>query len=138
MTANACAISIRAPPTLLADPGRSGHRPNLSRLNPGQAVEVLEEFPADRRQRIAAADSAGEQWPRDQGRWKAVGRLMEKPLAVFPAHHAHPRRGGSPARHGAADAGDLPLGSGRGHRLAGVVAFRELRCMPTTGRRSPT
>lgn len=99
----------------------------LSRLNPGQAVEVLEEFPADRRQRIAAADSAGEQWLRDQGYAEgSVGRLMEKPLAVFPRTTL------------IRDAVEALRGMVRqtlvtylwvvdeGHRLAGVVAFREL------------
>lgn len=59
----------------------------LARLNPGQAVEVLEEFSLERRARIAAGDAAGAQWLADQ-RYpeRSVGRLMEQPQAIFTAN----------------------------------------------------
>lgn len=60
----------------------------LTRLHIGHAVEVLEEFPPQRRQHIAAAVPFGGHEPL----WLVghtfpegtVGRLMERPVAVFP------------------------------------------------------
>lgn len=99
----------------------------LAQLNPGQAVEVLEEFPADRRQRIASADSTGNQWLRDQGYPEgSIGRLMDSPTAVFTASTR------------IRDAVDALRDTVRrtlvtylwvvddAQRLVGVVAFREL------------
>lgn len=61
----------------------------LTRLHIGHAVEVLEEFDPERRKRIAAAVPFGGHEPL----WLVghtfpegtVGRLMERPVAVFPA-----------------------------------------------------
>jgi magnesium transporter len=58
----------------------------LALLNPAEAVDVLERLPAQQRDRIIAAapEESGAQWrvdltyPED-----SVGRLMEKPLAVY-------------------------------------------------------
>lgn len=58
----------------------------LAKLHIGHAVEILEEFPLERRQRIAAATpfGQGQLWLKGhtypEGR---VGRLMERPPAVF-------------------------------------------------------
>ncbi len=58
----------------------------LTQLRTGHAVEVLEEFAPDRRERIAAATpfGQGQLWLKghsyDEG---TVGRLMERPPAVF-------------------------------------------------------
>lgn len=58
----------------------------LTRLHTGHAVEVLEEFEPERRERIAAATpfGQGQLWLKghsyDEG---TVGRLMERPPAVF-------------------------------------------------------
>lgn len=61
----------------------------LTRIHIGHAVEVLEEFDPARRQRIADAVPFGAQQPLwlightyPEG---TVGRLMERPVAVFPA-----------------------------------------------------
>ena len=58
----------------------------LSLANPAQAVEVLYELPASRRPAIAAATpfGQGQQWliAHDYPE-NTVGRLMERPLAVF-------------------------------------------------------
>ena len=99
----------------------------LAQLNPGQAVEILEEFAPTRRQRIAAADSAGEQWLED-GAWpeSSVGRLMEKPNAVFaPGTRIHE------AVETLREAVKQTLITylyvlDKHDRLVGVVAFREL------------
>lgn len=99
----------------------------LAQLNPGQAVEVLEEFPPTRRERIAAADSAGEQWLEDVA-WpeSSVGRLMEKPNAVFaPGTRIHE------AVDALREAVKQTLITylyvlDKQDRLVGVVAFREL------------
>lgn len=99
----------------------------LTALNPGQAVEVLEEFPPERRTRIASGSLAAEQWLRDQAYPEgSVGRLMEHPTAVF----------ASTARiHEAVEAmRDLVQRTlvtylwvvDDAQRLIGVVAFREL------------
>ena len=99
----------------------------LAELNPGQAVEILEEFAPERRERIAATNSAGEQWLEDSA-WPegTVGRLMEEPVAVFAAgtrvHEAVDALRDA-VRHTlityiyVVDTSD---------RLVGVVAFREL------------
>ncbi len=58
----------------------------LTAINPGFAVEILSQFPPDRRERIAAATpfGAGQQWLLDHHHAEGtVGRLMERPLAVF-------------------------------------------------------
>ncbi|HWT14155.1 MAG TPA: magnesium transporter [Patescibacteria group bacterium] len=58
----------------------------LTAINPGFAVEILSQFPPERRERIAAATpfGAGQQWLLDhQHEEGTVGRLMERPLAVF-------------------------------------------------------
>jgi magnesium transporter len=58
----------------------------LSELHTGHAVEILEEFPAERRKAIAAATAfgQGQLWLEgheyDEG---SVGRLMERPPAVY-------------------------------------------------------
>ena len=99
----------------------------LARLNPGQAVEILEEFPPTRRERVAAADSAGEQWLEDVT-WpeSSVGRLMEKPNAVFtPGTRIHE------AIDALREAVKQTLITylyvlDKEGRLVGVVAFREL------------
>ena len=99
----------------------------LARLNPGQAVEILEEFPPTRRERIAAADQAGEQWLEDVA-WpeSSVGRLMEAPNAVFaPGTRIHE------AIDTLREAVKQSLITylyvlDKQDRLIGVVAFREL------------
>jgi magnesium transporter len=58
----------------------------LSAINPGFAVEILGQFQPERRERIAAATpfGAGQQWLLDHHHDEGtVGRLMERPLAVF-------------------------------------------------------
>ncbi|UXI66699.1 magnesium transporter [Tahibacter amnicola] len=99
----------------------------LAELNPGQAVEILEEFAPSRRDRIVAANAAGEQWLEDRA-WpeNTVGRLMERPNAVFLAG-TRIREAVESLREAVkktlitylyvVDADD---------RLVGVVAFREL------------
>ncbi|MEO8670540.1 MAG: magnesium transporter [Tahibacter sp.] len=58
----------------------------LTELNPGQAIEILDEFAEPRRRAIASANSAGEQWMEDRSYPEtSVGRLMESPQAVFSA-----------------------------------------------------
>lgn len=99
----------------------------LAQLNPGQAVEVLEEFAPERRARIAAGNAAGAQWLADQCYPEgSIGRLMEQPQAVFT---------GTTRIHEAIEAlrsvvrrsliTYLWVVSDRS-RLIGVVAFREL------------
>lgn len=58
----------------------------LAQINPGFAIEILEEFPEERRPSIAAAapNGQGVLWLNDrQFEEGTVGRLMERPLAVF-------------------------------------------------------
>lgn len=58
----------------------------LTQLHTGHAVELLEEFPPERRERIAAETpfGQGEQWLSDHHYQEGtVGRLMERPPAVF-------------------------------------------------------
>lgn len=58
----------------------------LAQINPGFAIEILEEFPEERRPGIAAAapNGLGVLWLNDrQFEEGTVGRLMERPLAVF-------------------------------------------------------
>lgn len=99
----------------------------LAQLNPGQAVEILEEFSPTRRQRIAAANSAGEQWLEDVA-WpeSSVGRLMEKPIAVF-APGTRIREAVELLREAVKQTLITYLYVlDREDRLVGVVAFREL------------
>lgn len=57
----------------------------LAGLSAGQAVEVLEEFPRDRRTTIAAETAAGPDWLEGHRYPEgSVGRLMERAPAVFP------------------------------------------------------
>ena len=58
----------------------------LALLNPGQAADILERLPSERRERIftAAPGSRGEEWRLDlRYPETSVGRLMEKPAGVF-------------------------------------------------------
>lgn len=58
----------------------------LAAINPGFAIEILEQIPEDRRPLIAAAapNGVGQLWLNDrQFEEGTVGRLMERPLAVF-------------------------------------------------------
>ncbi|AVP99037.1 magnesium transporter [Ahniella affigens] len=58
----------------------------LVQMNPGFAIEILEEFPAERRPGVAnaAPNGVGQLWLNDrQFEESTVGRLMERPLAVF-------------------------------------------------------
>lgn len=56
----------------------------LAQLGAGQAVEVLEEFPEDRRALIAAETAAGPDWLEGQRYPEgSIGRLMERAPAVF-------------------------------------------------------
>jgi len=70
----------------LAESADSAIADLLSRLHIGHAVEILEEFEPERRQRISAATpfGHGQLWLQghayDEG---TVGRLMERPPAVF-------------------------------------------------------
>ena len=57
----------------------------LAAMSPGQAVEVLEEFPLDRRSTIAAETAAGPDWLQGHRYPEgSVGRLIERAPAVFP------------------------------------------------------
>ena len=57
----------------------------LASLSTGQAVEVLEEFPRERRATIAAETAAGPDWLEGHRYPEgSVGRLMERAPAVFP------------------------------------------------------
>jgi len=57
----------------------------LAAMSPGQAVEVLEEFPLERRATIAANTAAGPDWLEGHRYPEgSVGRLMERAPAVFP------------------------------------------------------
>ncbi len=59
----------------------------LAGLSTGQAVEVLEEFPRERRATIAAEAAAGKDWLEGHRYPEgSVGRLMESAPAVFPEH----------------------------------------------------
>ncbi len=99
----------------------------LASLNPGQAVDVLEEFDGARRTRIAAASSVGAQWLADQRFPEdSVGRLMEQPHAVFTQGTCI-----EAAVDSLRDAVRQSLITyvwvvDAGQRLIGVVAFREL------------
>jgi len=58
----------------------------LTLLNPGQAQDVLERFPIERRQKIVAAAPAEtrNQWIRNEGYPEtSIGHMMEPALAVF-------------------------------------------------------
>jgi magnesium transporter len=97
--------------------------------NPSYAVEILEEFPAERRERIAAATpfGQGQLWLKghsyDEG---TVGRLMERPPAVF--------RPGATIREVTEALREIVkkrmvvyiFVTDNEGRLVGVVAFREL------------
>lgn len=72
----------------LADVADAAVADLLASLHIGQAVEILEEFPPGRRERIAAATPFGEGQLWLQGhRYEegTVGRLMQQPPAVFAA-----------------------------------------------------
>jgi magnesium transporter len=97
--------------------------------NPSYAVEILEEFPPERRERIAAATpfGQGQLWLKghsyDEG---TVGRLMERPPAVF--------RPGATIREVTEALREIVkkrmvvyiFVTDNEGRLVGVVAFREL------------
>jgi len=101
----------------------------LNAHNPGEAVDILMQFPAERRPRIAAATpfGRGEQWLADQQYKRgSVGRLMERALAVF--------RPTTTVREAVDELRDLVkkafitygfITESDG-RLVGVLAFREL------------
>ncbi len=103
----------------------------LAALSPGQAVEVLEEFPLHRRATIAAEAAAGPDWLEGH-RYpeRTVGRLMERAPAVFPER----------ARIGEVVETLRDVLKTRqvvyvfcidqARRLTGVVAFRELLFSP--------
>ncbi|HEY1251825.1 MAG TPA: magnesium transporter, partial [Thermoanaerobaculia bacterium] len=58
----------------------------LALLSPGEAADMLEKLPGDRRERILAAapGDRGQSWRIDlQYPETSVGRLMERPAAVF-------------------------------------------------------
>jgi magnesium transporter len=61
----------------------------LALLTPASAVEILWELPAEHRARLigVAPEGRGEQWVRDHEYPEGtVGRLMDRPLAVFRPH----------------------------------------------------
>jgi magnesium transporter len=98
----------------------------LTQLNTGQAVEILEEFAAERRRTIASGTAAGEQWLRDQTYPEGtVGRLMDHPNAIFPVntriHQAIEALRDEVRRSLITYLWVVDQG-----RLVGVVAFREL------------
>ena len=98
----------------------------LAQLNPGQAVEVLEEFLPERRRAIAAANSAGDQWLRDQAFPEgSVGRLMEQANAVFPVN-TRIHQAIEALRDAVRRSLITYLWVVDNGRLVGVVAFREL------------
>jgi magnesium transporter len=98
----------------------------LAQLNPGQVVEVLEEFLPERRRAIAAANSAGEQWLRDQAFPEgSVGRLMEQANAVF-ALNTRIHQAIEALRDAVRRSLITYLWVVDNGRFVGVVAFREL------------
>ena len=101
----------------------------LTAINPGFAVEILSQFPPERRERIAAATpfGAGQQWLLDHHYGEGtVGRLMERPLAVFrPETTVDQVVDALREVVGKAFVSYVFVTEGDG-RLVGVVAFREL------------
>lgn len=101
----------------------------LAEMHVGHAVEILEEFPEDRRARIAAATpfGQGQLWLQSQHYDEGtVGRLIERPPAVF--------RPGDTIAHVTEQLREIVkkrmvvyifVTEADGH-LVGVVAFREL------------
>ncbi|MFO0028682.1 MAG: CBS domain-containing protein, partial [Pseudomonadota bacterium] len=70
----------------LADSSDAEIADRLTRLRTGHAVEVLEEFDPERRERIAAATpfGQGQLWLKGHAYAEGtVGRLIERPPAVF-------------------------------------------------------
>ena len=58
----------------------------LALVNPALTVDILRRLPLERQQRIAAADKTGrgDQWLKDEEHAAGtVGRMMDRPLAVF-------------------------------------------------------
>ncbi|MCB1009472.1 MAG: magnesium transporter [Acidobacteria bacterium] len=101
----------------------------LSELNPAIAIEVLEAYPNERRERIAAETplGRGQQWLLDrQYPAGSVGRLMERPVAVF--------RPETPVAEVVEDLRDVVkrelvtyiFATEEDGRLVGVAAFRDL------------
>jgi len=105
----------------------------LTGLNPAVAIEVLEEYPNERRERIAAETpfGRGQQWLLDrQYADGTVGRLMERPVAVF--------RPETPVAEVVEDLRDVVkrefvtyiFATEEDGRLVGVAAFRDLLYAP--------
>lgn len=101
----------------------------LTQLHTGHAVEVLEEFAPERRERIAAATpfGQGQLWLKGHSYAEGtVGRLMERPPAVFRPHHSIGRvidELRDTVRRRLVTYIFVTEADGR---LVGVVAFREL------------
>lgn len=105
----------------------------LSELNPAIAIDVLEEYPNERRERIAAETplGRGQQWLLDrQYPAGSVGRLMERPVAVF--------RPDAPVTEVVEELRDAVkrklityiFATEESGKLAGVAAFRDLLYAP--------
>lgn len=101
----------------------------LALLNPGEAIDVLEHIPVDRRERVIAAapGGRGEHWRNSlQSPASHVGRLMEPPLAVY-----RPDTTVAEAIDSLRELVKLAFityifVTDSGNRLVGVLAFREL------------
>lgn len=101
----------------------------LSELHIGHAVEILEEFPPERRERIAAATLFGQGQLWLQGHTYpegTVGRLMERPPAVFAASVTVPAAIDALREIVKQRMVTYLFVTESDGRLIGVVAFREL------------
>ncbi len=79
------ATDLKSAAKMLAPLSDAGIAEVLAGLSTGQAVEVLEEFPPERRATIAAETAAGPDWLQGHRYPEgSVGRLMERAPAVFP------------------------------------------------------
>ena len=101
----------------------------LALLNPAEAVDVLAGLPAERRAGVIAAapDGRGEQWRADlEYPEESVGRLMEKPLAVYRAEMTVGDTIESLRQLVRRAFVTYVFVTAEGGRLIGVIAFREL------------
>ena len=87
LTERVRATDLKSAAKLLDDHSDAEIAQVLANLGAGQAVEVLEEFPRERRARIAAETAAGRDWLEGHRYPEgSVGRLMERAPAVFPEY----------------------------------------------------
>ena len=101
----------------------------LALLNPAEAVDVLENLPPERRDRIisAAPEGRGEQWRVDlRYEENSVGRLMESPTGVFRPETTVAEAVGSLRELVRRSFITYVFVTDARERLVGVLAFREL------------